>query len=255
MTTQKRENMFTLLSYPLSSNTPTFGDNPPTEITSVSSMAAGGVANWLELKTINHNGTHIDAPYHFSPNGKRLTDLDINQFVFTSPALVSIPKEDGELVTADDLSKYGETMAEADLLFLRTDWGHQYRSTNPTRYGRRAPGFDTSAGQYLLDEQPSLKAIAMDLPSAASPVSGRPNEEGLEFHRIVLGTYRSPDERYLLLIEDVRIDPDLDVAQFERVIVAPLWLEGADAAPVTILAELRQADIQGSSSLPPDKPC
>ena len=232
--------MFTLLSHPLGPNTPTFGDNPPVELAVASSIAKGGVANWLELKTINHNGTHIDAPYHFSRKGKRLTDLDINELVFKAPVIVDIPKADGQLITADDLRQHDEAMAEADLLLLRTGWGARHRSTDPARYGRRAPGFAASAGYHLLNEQPSLRAVAMDLPSAASPVNGQPNDEGLEFHRIVLGTYRNPNERYLLLIEDVRIEPNLDVTQLERIIVAPLWLEAADAAPATILAELKQ---------------
>jgi kynurenine formamidase len=60
----------------------------------------------------------------------------------------------------------------------------------------------------------------------------------LEFHRIVLGTNRHANERYILLIEDARIDPSLELSGVRRIIVAPLWLKDLDAAPVTILAEL-----------------
>jgi arylformamidase len=233
------EDMFKLLSYPLSPDTPRFADNPAVEITIASSIAEGGVANWLSFTTINHNGTHIDAPYHFSNVGKRVTDLSVAELVFTAPVIVDIPKEDGELITDTDIIRHGNAIEGADLLLIRTGWASRYRFADPIRYGSRAPGFHSSAGHYLINELPSLGALAMDLPSASSPIAGEPNEEGLEFHRIVLGSYRSPDERYVLLVEDVRIDAALETAQLQRVIVAPLWLQDADAAPVTIFAETR----------------
>lgn len=75
----------------------------------------------------------------------------------------------------------------------------------------------------------------MDIPSAASPVKGEPNAEGLEFHRVVLRTGEAPEERYLLLVEDMKLE-DL-TGNPHKVWVVPLLLEGADAAPVTVLAE------------------
>ena len=236
------DSMFLLLSYPLGPATPTYGDNPPVVLTSQSRIKDGDVANWLELTTINHNGTHIDAPYHFNDIGKRLTDFGINDFVFTRPVLIDLPKEDGELITAADLEHYADALHGADLLLLRTGWAHKYRTSDPKRYGRQAPGFHTSAGHYLLEKQPSIRAIAMDLPSAASPVEGVPREEGREFHRIVLGTHRPAGEPFVLLVEDVRLEPDLPDHRIARVLVVPLWLENADAAPVTILAEINSSE-------------
>lgn len=227
--------MFRLLSYPLGPDTPTYGENPPVQLKVLADMTRGDVANWCELTTLNHSGTHLDAPYHFNPKGKRITDLEPDELCFSAPRLLDIPKGDGELITAEDLEN--QDIRAADLLLVRTGWAHAHRPSDPVRFGRRAPGFDSSAGHYLLNET-TVRAVAMDLPSAASPVSGQANDEGLEFHRIVLGTGRAPDERYILLIEDVRLEPDLTQRELGRVLVVPLYLQAADAAPVTILAEV-----------------
>lgn len=91
--------MYRLLSYPLGPDTPTYGSNPPVRVTALADIARGDVANWLEITTINHNGTHLDAPFHFNPRGKRLTDLDVNELCFSRPRLIDVPKGDGALIT------------------------------------------------------------------------------------------------------------------------------------------------------------
>jgi arylformamidase len=230
--------VFQLLSYPLGPDTPTYANNAPVKVTRTSRIADGRAANWLTLETINHNGTHIDAPYHFNDQGQRLTDLDINEFVFTRPVLLDLPKNDGELITQADLSACADIIAGADLLLLRTGWDALYRASDPVRFGKQAPGLAASAGRYLLDHQPTVRAIMMDMPSAASPANPQVREEGREFHRIVLDTHGNPHNRYIFIIEDARLDPTLDVSTLKRVIVAPLWLQDADGAPVTILAEV-----------------
>lgn len=228
--------MLCFLSYPLGPSTPTYGHNPPVQFTVCSDMSQGGVANWLEFRSVNHNGTHLDAPYHFNPRGKRVSELGPEEFVFERPGLLELPLEDGGLVTAEALSKHAGVIGTSDLLLVRTGWGERYRASDPVRFGRRAPGFAASAGRYLLEHHPALRAIGMDLPSAASPVEGEPNAEGLEFHRVVLRTGAQPQERYLLLVEDMNLE-GLSSAP-RKVWILPLRLEGADAAPVTVLAEL-----------------
>jgi kynurenine formamidase len=230
--------MLRFLSYPLGPSTPTYGDNPPVRFAVLSDMNQGGVANWLEFCTINHNGTHLDAPYHFNPRGKRVSELAPEEFVFERPGLLELPLEDGELITAETLKNHADAIGNSDLLLVRTGWAERYRASDPVRFGRRAPGFAASAGRYLLEHYPTLRAVGMDLPSAASPVEGEPNAEGLEFHRVVLRTGEAPGERYLLLIEDMNLE-GLTVPP-GKVWIVPLRLLDADAAPVTALAELRE---------------
>lgn len=220
-----------LLSFPLEPATPTYGDNPPTTVRQVSSIADGAVANWFEITTINHNGTHLDAPFHFWQDGPRLTDLPLESFIYTRPLLIDLPKGDGELITAADLEPHAARFGIADLLLVRTGYG-RVRADDPARYGRRAPGFHPDAADVLLAPSSALRGMAMDIPSAGSPVHGA---EAIRFHQEVLGA--TGRGRTLVLIEDVRLDPDLRQEELGRVLALPLMLAGLDAAPCTILAE------------------
>lgn len=220
-----------LLSHPLGNATPTYLDNPSVSLTLVSSIGDGDIANWFELRTINHNGTHVDAPWHCNPDGKRITDLDCSWFSYGHPLLVDVPKGDDELIRDDDFFPYASLISEADMLLVRTGFGAATRTVDSARYGRRAPGFHPSAGRYLRSF-PTLRAVVMDIPSAGAPAH---QEVGFEFHRIVLGGH--DPERFILLVEDARLDADLDQSDLHRVILAPLLLMDADGAPATVLAE------------------
>lgn len=80
------------------------------------------------------------------------------------------------------------------------------------------------------------KPLAIDTISVSSPVSGIPLNEGLKFHQIVLRTNKNKHERYILLTEDVKLEPQL--GELKRVMVVPLYLQDADGALVVILAEV-----------------
>lgn len=56
------------------------GDPAPGKQT-LRSTAAGDVYNLTALSMCTHNGTHIDAPAHFLPNGKTVEQLGLDIFV------------------------------------------------------------------------------------------------------------------------------------------------------------------------------
>ena len=223
--------MTRLLSFPLSPDTPTYPGTPRAMFQPASRIAAGDVANWLVVTTQNHAATHVDGPWHFNPNGRRITDIDPDEFLFRRPVILDIPKSDDEVVTGADLAARAAEIDGADMLLVRTGYGPRCRAADPSRYSLHSPGFHSSAGRYLVDSQPSVRAIAMDFLSATCQAHV---EEGLEFHRIVLG--RQAADRYIFLVEDARIDPDLRSGDLGFVVMAPILLEGQDGGQVTMLA-------------------
>lgn len=228
--------MICFLSYPLSAQTPAFPDCPSATFEPLLRIDRGDVCNMVTVTTQNHVGTHVDGPWHFNPNGKRITELEPWEFFFESPRLIDLVKGDDELITEADLRQHAAEIAGADIIMIRTGFGRTWRSADPGRYSGHGPGFAVSAGEYLIREQPSVRAIALDWISAASPTHAL---EGNEFHRIVLGRQR--EDRYILIVEDARLDPDLTQEELGRVIVAPLLLQDQDGGPVTVFAEPRQS--------------
>jgi arylformamidase len=56
------------------------GDVPPTYIRSLK-IAEGAPCNLTILNMCAHNGTHIDAPYHFHDDGKTIEEMDLDKCI------------------------------------------------------------------------------------------------------------------------------------------------------------------------------
>ncbi|MDO4475277.1 MAG: cyclase family protein [Lachnospiraceae bacterium] len=72
------------------------GDEPPVR-TIASSMDEGAFYNLTELSMCAHNGTHVDAPFHFINTGKGIDEIDLTRFI--GPAFVA--EHEGDLLAAD----------------------------------------------------------------------------------------------------------------------------------------------------------
>lgn len=57
-----------------------YGDDPKSEIKTLSSIQEGDVCNITKLTMCTHNATHIDAPLHFDPDGKNIGQLKLAPF-------------------------------------------------------------------------------------------------------------------------------------------------------------------------------
>ena len=56
------------------------GDPQPVNIRAMS-IVAGDICNLTELKMCAHNGTHIDAPYHFIDSGKTVDEMPLESYI------------------------------------------------------------------------------------------------------------------------------------------------------------------------------
>ena len=55
--------------------------DPPPKINTISSIENGDVCNLTEFSMCAHNGTHVDAPYHFFSDGNTVDKMDLDSFV------------------------------------------------------------------------------------------------------------------------------------------------------------------------------
>jgi kynurenine formamidase len=220
-----------VLSHPLRPDAPVWPGNPPAaSIELTESIATGADANTTTLRLYSHSGTHVDAPWHFNPDGPAAWQLPIEAFVFEAPVLVDVPKADGGFITTDDLAPHLDRIAGADLVLMRTGWG-RLRDEDPNRYVNDGPLLHPDAAAWLLDRLPGLRAIGTDAISIGSPVD---RGASIATHHLLTGVGRT-DGRFVLIYEDVRLVPD--AARATRVYGWPLLVEGADGSPVTLVAE------------------
>ena len=74
-----------------------FPGDPAPKREVLSSMEEGALYNLTALSLCAHNGTHIDAPYHFIKDGKTVEQLPLSKTV----GLAYVAQEDGLLSAAD----------------------------------------------------------------------------------------------------------------------------------------------------------
>ena len=71
--------------------------DPKPERQALSATAAGDLYNLTGLSLCAHNGTHVDAPFHFLPEGKTVEQMDLS--VFVGDCFVA--RHDGNVSAAD----------------------------------------------------------------------------------------------------------------------------------------------------------
>ncbi len=138
--------------------------------------------NLYELRLSEHTGTHIDAPLHFSADGKSVAELPVEDLIAPLVVIDIAAKASDNAdaqVTADDIKAWvsanGELPAGA-VVAMHSGWGahlgsDKFRNASEDGKSLHFPGFHVEAAQYLI-EQPSIKAIAVDtlsLDFGASP--------------------------------------------------------------------------------------
>ncbi|HVP23313.1 MAG TPA: cyclase family protein, partial [Conexivisphaerales archaeon] len=161
---------------------------------------------------------------HVDDAGRSASEYDFDSFVFTRPVVLRLTKGESEMVAAEELEEHASEIREADLLLIKTGFQDR-REKDPAAYMNRNPGMSAAAAEYLATF-PRLRALGFDFISL-SAVQNR--EEGRKAHRA------------LLKGRDFFIVEDMDLARvpkgLKRVFVVPLFIEGIDSVPCTVVGE------------------
>ena len=229
-----RNKMFIRLSYNLTEDFPTDNIASPgikpnkLVLEQFDDIKKRSRSNRFSIQFTSHVGTHIDSPYHFNANGKKVADFSIEDYIFEKPLVVDVKKDNWEYIIPSDLNLFDKDITQCDLLMVRTMFS-KYRVSDPVRYATQNPGISADTACYLMEKR-NIRAIAID--TISIEFEGK-YDHGFQAHRIFL----SDESHSILLIEDVNLN--FDFSGLARVIALPLFIEKVDGCPCTILAELR----------------
>jgi len=161
----------------------------------VKSMEDGEVYNLTNFSMCAHNGTHVDAPFHFIKDGKTIEQMPLDAFV----GGCYVVRHEGEVTEADAitiLEKAQENDAEERILIA-----------GPATV-------TTEAAKVFADAK--IKLIGNESQTVG------PEDAPMEVHKILLGAE-------IVLLEGIVLT---DVQEGRYLLnAAPLNLAGADGAP------------------------
>jgi arylformamidase len=186
----------------------------PLELIERKRMSRGDPNNSSSVHTSVHAGTHVDAPFHFVPNGRTIESLPLETFI--GPARVCAV-EPRRRITATDVAK-AELQGESRVLF-------KTRNSNSLKKG----GYDPSFAPFSVDGADALvelgvKLVGLDYLSAAAA------DEQVPVHRAFL-------DHGVILLEGIDLS-DVPAGRYE-LFCAPVKLAGSDGAPCrAVLREL-----------------
>ncbi len=174
-----------------------FPGDPAPQKQTLNSMAEGGLYNLTALSMCAHNGTHIDAPYHFINDGKTVDKLSLSNTV----GWAFVAECDG-ILTAKDAENILDTAAK-----LSADAAKRILLKGKTTVSLDAAQVFAAAGVALVGNE--------------SQTVG-PEDAPMEVHRILLGSEA-------VLLEGIRLQDVPEGVYWLN--AAPLSLGGCDGAP------------------------
>jgi len=215
------------LSYPLTEKTPAYGGGESFVMERTRSIERGDAANSARWALSNHLGTHIDFPRHFVRDGKCLDDYPSSFFEFGKVALIDVSGTVPGAVIGS--GAFGKIPADpdADMIIALTGLGRVRTSRD---YWERNPIFLPEIADCIRDRFPKVRVFGFDTISLSSWTD---RETGRRAHRAFLD-----HECPVLPLEDMDLSCLTPSSRIGRLIVSPLRVAGADAAPTTVIAEI-----------------
>jgi kynurenine formamidase len=174
----------------------------------------GYVSETMFLST--HTGTHMDAPFHFDPNGQTIDQVEIERYVCNNAILLKIQKGSNQMISSDDIRHSSKCeIKEKDTIVLSTGW--EKRIKEKDNYINNNPGLSKDAAEFLVEKK--VNAVAIDCPSI-----DKGTDSGLIVHKTLLSNQ-------ILIIENLCNLYRFNNQRF-TLLITPLKLAGASGSPI-----------------------
>jgi len=171
-------------------------------------ISKGDICNLTAFQMCAHNGTHVDAPYHFLEEGKTIDEIELKKVV----GMAYVIKHDG-VVTAEDATKILNRAKEANPSSAK-----RILIKGNAEVSEEAAAVFADAGIFLLGNE--------------SQTVG-PENAPMKVHLTLLS-------KEVILLEGIRLSEVPEGVYFLN--AAPLNLGGADGAPCrAVLIEMEES--------------
>lgn len=207
------------LSHPLGPQTAAFPGDPPPAI-QILDTATNPTSdqkrhmNCSAIATSLHCGTHMDAPFHFFPDGRRIDQVPLDRCVGPT-LLVRLPFETHASIGREHLEPYESQLREARRIVINTRWHHRWGAAD---YFTQHPVITEAAARFLVECGTLL--VGVDIPSV--------DQDPYAAHLELLGND-------VLIVENLT-NLDAVVGDVFHLIATPLAISGRDGSPVRAVA-------------------
>ena len=208
------------LSHPLADGLPNFPNDPQLSVKVHTTVAQSGY-NLSHLSLSSHQGTHLDAPFHFYDDGATLDSIPLARFC--GPATLVDLAPGGALpasapLTIDTFAPHAAAFTPGARVLYRTGWD---RAFGTPRFFTWFPTLTLDAARWIASR--GIGLLGMDTPT--------PSTDWLECHHILLAKGVE-----IVIVEGLtnldRLPPTF------RFIGFPLNIAGRDGSPIRAVVEI-----------------
>ena len=207
------------LTLTISEKIPTFPGSPKPSFVEWETIAKDGYN--LELLFLSsHTGTHIDAPFHFVKNGKKIHEI-LPERLVNEAIMIKVRKKANQAISKSDIQKFEQKNGKIDngsTIVFQTGW---QKNLSKEFYFTRNPGLSASAAKYLVSKKINL--VGIDSPSIDL---GRDSK--FSVHHILA-------KNNILIVENLANLNKINSTNF-HLITTPLKLKNATGSPIRAFA-------------------
>ena len=170
--------------------------------------------------SLNHTGTHLDAPFHFVKNGIKIDQIPLDRLMGKA-ILIKIKKPKNSPITKSDIIQFEKKngdIPDKSTVFFFTDWQKNIKKNN---YFTENPGLGLSAATYLAQKKTNLVGID-------SPSIDLGKDESFSVHHVL-------SKNNILIVENLANLNKIKSQEFDFTIL-PLKLKDATGSPVRAVA-------------------
>ena len=203
------------LTLTISEKIPTFPGSPKPHFIEWETIPKDGYN--LELLFLStHTGTHIDAPFHFVKNGKKIHEIAPERLV-NEAVLIRIGKNSNRSISKTDIQNFeqknGRIENDSTVIF-HTGW---QKNLNKEFYFTENPGLSVSAAKYLVSKK--INMVGIDSPSIDLGTDSK-----FSVHHVLA-------KNNILIVENLANLGKIKSNNF-HLITSPLKLKNATGSPI-----------------------